>query len=96
MNVYPFATEVLQIIIVLSVAPAFAGWVKMLKCWSQGRTAAGLLQPYRDIRKLFAKDVILAENASWIFRFTPYLVFGTTVLAGGIIPMLSLDLPLSA
>jgi len=40
--------------------------------------------------------VILAENASWIFRFTPYLVFGTTVLAGGIIPMLSNDLPLSA
>jgi formate hydrogenlyase subunit 4 len=46
--------------------------------------------------KLFAKDVVLAENASWIFRFTPYLVFGTATLAGGIVPMLSIDLPLSA
>ncbi len=96
MNLYPFAAEILQIMIVLGVSPAFVGWVRMLKCWSQGRTSAGLFQPYRDIRKLFAKEVMLAENASWVFRFTPYLVFGTTVLAGGIIPMLSTDLPLSA
>lgn len=96
MNVYPFISEILQVVIVLSIAPAFAGWVRMLKCWLQGRTSPGLFQPYRDIMKLFAKDVILAENASWIFRFTPYLVFGTTVLAGGIIPMLTTDLPLSA
>ncbi len=67
----------------------------MLKCWTQGRSSAGILQPYRDIAKLFAKDIILAENASWIFRFTPYLVFGAAVLAGGIIPVLSVELPLS-
>ena len=96
MNLSPFITEILQILIVLGISPAFVGWVRMLKCWSQGRTSAGLFQPYRDIRKLFAKNVVLAENASWVFRFTPYLVFGTTVLAGGIIPMLSVDLPLSA
>jgi formate hydrogenlyase subunit 4 len=96
MNVYPFITEILQILLVLAISPAFVGWVRALKCWSQGRTTAGMLQPYRDIMKLFAKDVFLAENASWIFRFTPYLVFGTAVLAGGIIPMLSVDLPLSA
>nr|MDA8166094.1 NADH-quinone oxidoreductase subunit H [Desulfobacteraceae bacterium] len=40
-------------------------------------------------------EVVLAENGSWIFRFTPYLVFGTAVLAGGIIPMISVDLPLA-
>ena len=96
MNLYPFITEILQILIILAIAPAFVGWVRMLKCWLQGRTTAGLFQPYRDIMKLFAKDVILAENASWIFRFTPYIVFGTATLAGGIIPMLSIDLPLAA
>ena len=67
--------------------PLFAGWVKMVKCWFQGRTSPSLFQPYRDIRKLFSKDVMLAENASWIFRFTPYLVFGVSVMAGGIIPI---------
>ncbi len=91
----PYIIELLQVMILLAVAPAFIGWVRMLKCWAQGRTSAGLFQPYRDISKLFAKEVLLAENASWIFRFTPYLVFGTAVLAGGIIPILSVDLPLA-
>jgi formate hydrogenlyase subunit 4 len=88
--------ESLQFILVLCAAPAFVGWIRMLKCWSQGRRSAGLFQPYRDLIKLFYKDIVLAENASWIFRFTPYLVFGATALAGGIIPILSVELPLSA
>lgn len=96
MNWHPFIIEMLQILVLLAVAPAFTGWVRMLKCWSQGRTSPGLFQPYRDIIKLFSKDVVLAENASWIFRVTPYIVFGVSVLAGGIIPTLSVDLPLSA
>lgn len=96
MNIHHYITEVMQIVLVLAVAPAFIGWVRTLKCWMQGRTTAGILQPYRNIAKLFAKDIVLAENASWIFRFTPYLVFGTATLAAGIIPMLSLELPLSA
>ncbi len=94
--IYPAAVEVLQFLILLFAAPVFVGWVRMLKCWFQGRTSAGLLQPHRDIMKLFYKDVVLAENASWIFRFTPYLVFGATAVAGGVIPILSVGLPLSA
>jgi formate hydrogenlyase subunit 4 len=81
---------------VIGLAPAFVGWIRMLKCWFQGRSTAGLFQPYRDLLKLFSKEIVLAENASWIFRFTPYLIFGTAVLAGGIIPILSIDLPLAA
>lgn len=93
---YPYIIEILQILILLAVAPIFVGWIRTLKCWLQSRTTAGLFQPYRDITKLFYKDAALAENASWIFRFTPYLVFGVTVLAGGIIPALSVDLPLAS
>ena len=96
MSLDPYVIEMLQVLILLAAAPAFIGWVRVLKCWSQSRSSAGVFQPYRDIRKLLSKDVVLAENASWIFRFTPYLVFGTAVLAGGIIPILSVDLPLAA
>jgi len=94
--IYPLVIEILQILMLLAAAPAFVGWIRMVKCWFQGRTSPSLFQPYRDIVKLFSKDVVLAENASWIFRFTPYLVFGATVLMAGIIPILSVDLPLSA
>jgi formate hydrogenlyase subunit 4 len=96
LKIDPSITEILQIAVLLFMAPLFAGWVKMVKCWFQGRTSPSLFQPYRDIRKLLSKDVTIAENASWIFRFTPYLVFGVCIMAGGIIPVISTDLPLTA
>ncbi len=96
MKIDAFVIEVLQVSVLIFVAPLFTGWIKMVKCWFQGRSSPSLFQPWRDILKLFSKDVTLAENASWIFRFTPYLVFGVSVIAGGIIPILSMDLPLSA
>ncbi|MCC6543867.1 MAG: NADH-quinone oxidoreductase subunit H [Nitrospirae bacterium] len=90
-----YILEVIQILLLFTAAPVFIGWVRTLKCWFQGRTTAGIFQPYRDLIKLFHKDIVLAENASWIFRVTPYLIFGFTVLIGAIIPVLSVDLPLS-
>ena len=95
MSIRPFLLEIMQVITLLCLSPLFVGWVRMLKCWTQGRSSSGMFQPYRDLAKLFSKDVVLAENASWIFRFTPYLVFGTAVLAGGIIPIISVKLPLA-
>jgi formate hydrogenlyase subunit 4 len=95
MSIRPFLIEIVQVIALLGLSPLFIGWVRMLKCWTQGRSSAGMFRPYRDLAKLFSKDVVLAENASWIFRSTPYLVFGTAVLAGGIIPILSIELPLA-
>lgn len=95
MSIRPFLVEIVQVITLLGISPLFIGWVRALKCWAQGRSSAGIFQPYRELAKLFSKDVVLAENASWIFRFTPYLVFGTAVLAGGIIPIISIELPLA-
>ncbi len=95
-NAYPLFIEGVQVIIVLLGAPLMVGWVRALKCWFQGRASAGLFQPYRDLSKLLIKDVVLAENASWIFRFAPYAVFGSTLMAGAIIPIISVDLPLAA
>jgi len=45
LKINPFFTEMLQLILVLAAAPLFTGWVKMVKCWSQGRTSPSLLQP---------------------------------------------------
>ncbi|MBI5179264.1 MAG: NADH-quinone oxidoreductase subunit H [Nitrospinae bacterium] len=93
---FPLLIEACQIALVLFAAPLLAGWVRALKCWTQGRTSPGVLQPYRNLIKLFSKDIVLAHNASWVFRFTPYLLFGSVLMAGAIIPIISVDLPLSA
>jgi len=48
------------------------------------------------LAKLFAKDVALAHNASPLFRFAPYLIFGCLALAAAVVPTLGTDLPMNA
>ncbi|MBS0393110.1 MAG: NADH-quinone oxidoreductase subunit H [Proteobacteria bacterium] len=88
-------TQLLEIAAALIAAPAFLGWVNQCRAWLQNRRAPSVLQPYYGLRKLFGKDVILAENASALFRFAPYAVFGTMVAAAAIIPSMGTGLPLS-
>ncbi len=85
-----------QTALFVGAAPLLAGWVKRVKCHMQNRAAPALWQPYRDLAKLFRKDMVLADNASWLFRATPYIVFGAMLLAGAAIPLVAVDLPTGA
>lgn len=76
---------ILQIAIVLSLSPMAVGIIRKVKARLQTRVGASILQPYRDLAKLFQKDEVISTDASWIFLVAPYIVFGTTVaLALGI------------
>jgi len=86
----------LQTTLFIWLAPLFSSWVKRVKCRLQNRRAPPLLQPYRDLRRLFSKQVVMAHNASAIFRVTPYVVAGATVLAAAVIPFIAVDLPTAA
>jgi len=55
----------------------------------------GLLQPYLDLRRLLGKDVVVAENASWLFRVAPYFVFAATWVAAALIPAFAANLMFS-
>ncbi|MDX8392730.1 MAG: NADH-quinone oxidoreductase subunit H [Mariprofundaceae bacterium] len=90
-----FAIQLLQAILLVLVAPLAVGFVATCKARLQNRRGAGVLQPYRDLRKLFAKEVVMAAHASWIFRFAPYIVFTATIMAASVIPPLLVDTPLS-
>jgi len=74
-------------------APLFTGWIAQCRAWMQNRSAPPLTQPYRMLRKLFHKEVTLASDASFLFRVTPYVLFGTMVLAAAIIPSVATGLP---
>ncbi len=82
-----------EVSLAIAIAPLFAGWIAQCRAWLQNRSAPSLVQPYRMLRKLFHKDAALATGASPLFRTTPYVLFGTMVLAAAIIPSLGTDLP---
>ena len=85
--------QLTQLLLVVLAAPMLTGWVNQCQAWLQNRSGAGVLQPYRVLHKLFLKDAVIACNASWLFRITPYIVFGCMWLAAAIIPIIAVDLP---
>jgi len=89
------SVQLFQAVLLVLIAPLAAGFVSTCKARLQNRRGAGVLQPWRDLRKLFAKEVVMAEHASWIFRFAPYIVFTATMMAASVVPALMVDTPLS-
>ena len=63
----------------LALAPGLVGLIRWLKARMQNRRGAPVWQPYLELRKLFAKEVVVSTNASWLFRLAPYVVFTSTL-----------------
>ncbi|ABF11532.1 respiratory chain complex I subunit 1 family protein [Cupriavidus metallidurans] len=87
--------QLLEIVISIVLAPLLSGWVNVWRAWLQNKSAPSFWQPYRMLHKLLNKESVVADNASPLFRVTPYVVFGCMTLACSIIPTLSTDLPLA-
>ena len=95
MSLLGLFSQLMATVAALLLAPLLSGWVNQWRARFQNKSAPGLLQPYRVLRKLFHKESVLAEQASALFRSVPYVSFGCMVLACAIVPTLSTDLPLS-
>ena len=83
-----------QLFLLLVLSPLVTGVIRTLKARLQTRRGPGILQPYRDLQKLFSKGMVIPETASWIFTATPWVVFFSTILAGLMIPMVAAEAPL--
>ncbi len=84
-----------QMLLVLAVAPLLTGWVRVVKARLVRRRGPPLLQPYRDLWRLMCKEVVLADNASWLFRAAPYLIVSATWVAAALVPTFATGLMFS-
>ena len=89
------ALETLQLLLVLALAPLLTGIVRKVKARLTARRGPALWQPYRDLLRLLRKEVVLAPNASWLFRVSPYLIFTAVWLAAAIVPTFTTGLMVS-
>lgn len=80
------AVQGAQMALVLAAAPLLTGLVRKVKARLQRRRGASVIQPYRDLRRLLGKEVVLAEGASWLFRAAPYGIFAFTWVATALVP----------
>jgi formate hydrogenlyase subunit 4 len=85
----------LQMLLVLLLAPLLMGFTRKVKARLLRRQGPPILQPYRDLIRLSRKEVVLAENASWLFRCAPYMIFAATWVAAALVPTFATGLHFS-
>ena len=89
------AVAVAQVIVVGAGAPLLLGLLRTLKARLVGRRGPSPWQPYADLRKLLAKEVVVSTTTSWIFRATPYVLAATMLVAALIVPVFLARPPLA-
>jgi len=88
-----YTVAIAQTALALLLAPGLVGLIRWLKARLQNRRGAPVWQPYLELRKLFAKEVVVSSNASWLFRTAPFVVFASTVAVAFLVPVLAVPSP---
>jgi formate hydrogenlyase subunit 4 len=81
--------EIFEALFALALAPGMAGLIRWLKARLQSRSGAPPWQPYREFWKLLRKEAVVSENASWLFRLAPYIVFASTLAIAFLVPLIA-------
>lgn len=85
----PIILFIFQSLLIPILSPLVIGFIRNIKAKLQNRQGASVFQPYRDIWKLFHKDEVISETSSWIFSYSPYIIFASTLVIALGIPTLS-------
>jgi len=93
--IFDLTVQGVQMLLVLALAPLLTGVVRRAKARLMRRRGPPILQPYWELWRLLRKEAVLAENASWLFRVAPYLIFAATWVGAALIPTFATGLVFS-
>ncbi len=85
--------QIAQVLSVMAFAPLLQGAILQFEERVQRAQGPGLFQPYRDLWKLFHKQIVAPETASWIYWAAPIVAFTAMLTVPILIPVLT-DFPL--
>jgi formate hydrogenlyase subunit 4 len=85
--------QILQVLCVLLLAPLLQGFILKTEERVQRSRGPSLFQPYRDLWKLFHKECVVPDSASWIYWIAPVIAFTAMLIVPILIPVLT-DRPL--
>lgn len=81
--------QIAQVLVVLALAPLIQGIILQFEERVQRGQGPGIFQPYRDLWKLFHKQIVVPQTASWLFWITPIIAFTTVLTVPILIPVLT-------
>ena len=93
MSLRDILLQIAQVLSVLAFAPLLQGAILQFEERVQRAQGPGLFQPYRDLWKLFHKQLVVPQTASWIYWAAPVVAFTAMLTVPILIPVLT-DFPL--
>jgi len=78
---------VVQVVLFVFLAPLLIGVIRQVRATIEGRAGAGIWQPWRDLRKLLAKDPVRAAGSSWMLRAGPVALTVSSLLLCVLLPL---------
>ncbi|MHB1869571.1 MAG: respiratory chain complex I subunit 1 family protein [Steroidobacteraceae bacterium] len=88
--------QIAQVLAVVALAPLLQGIIVQWEERVQRARGPGMFQPYRDLWKLFHKQLVVPETASFIYWSAPVVAFTCMLTVPILIPVLTnFPLPLS-
>jgi formate hydrogenlyase subunit 4 len=77
-----------QVVAMVALSPLLVGMMRQVRARMEGRAGAGALQPWRDLRKLLAKETLQAAGTSWVSVAGPTVLIVSSLLVCAMTPLL--------
>ena len=77
-----------QVLVLVVLSPLVVGLVRTVRARLEGRVGGGVLQPWRDLRKLMRKEPLQAEGRSWWAAAGPVLLVASSLAVCALTPLL--------
>jgi len=81
--------QVFQDLTIVVFAPGVSGAIAKIEARFQGRRGPRVAQPYYNLAKLFRKETLVPEDASWVFLAAPIAAFACYLTVPLLIPVLT-------
>ncbi len=81
--------QLLQVLTIVGAAPGVSGVIAKIEARLQGRRGPRVAQPYFDLAKLFRKEALAPEGATWVFLAAPVGAFTCYLTVPLLIPVLT-------
>ncbi|HEY3340229.1 MAG TPA: NADH-quinone oxidoreductase subunit H [Propionicimonas sp.] len=80
---------VIQLVLAVAVTPLLIGVMRTTRAGLEGRVGGGVLQPWRDLRKLLAKEPTRAPGSTPVLALAPILLMSSSLVLCALIPLVS-------
>jgi formate hydrogenlyase subunit 4 len=77
-----------QVLVVVVLSPLVIGLMRTVRARLEGRVGGGVLQPWRDLRKLLRKEPLVADGRSWWAVAGPLLLMSSSLAVCALTPLL--------